>query len=864
MIRSRISRFALLICALALVSAAWGAPLSRVKRPGPGGNEIADPNAKGFAAVIVNGRKLTGPNSSALRRDGRLMVPLAAIARSLGDAIATDPSNKSISVRRQTGSTAGFDARLGQVRENGSLVLTVSNAGDIIFSPNAEELMLPAEIVAALLDVSIRYDSDRNAVIISRGEGAQPTAASTRDQRPFDLYQLDYEYDLDRYSGGSQQSLVLRGAGRLADGRFTFLSNSTAQSLSTVALRTGTFNFERPNGQRFMAGDIGTGTNLEFLSATLRGASVSAPVGGAVVTAFGGRSYSGILFPGADPLLQPIQAIQAQPVAAVQPLVRNAFNFDTNIFGFYASTETAARRTGTNPFSFSGGAMRFSGAGRSGDLVSGSVDYDTSRLQLQGEFGYGRFAGQRADQASFNGYGAAVDLSGTFRLTDDLAVQGRYTNIGENFLSPQSGLREPVALKAGGVTWSPGKWFSASVNASDARRPGVDTQNNRYVTAAFAITPPLNRLPRFYFSHTQSSTGLLRSAAFTMLTASKDFSRWRIFLNATRTQMLGPAALGAQLGAAFTINDKNSFEVSQGAGSFGALNGQFDWHTTGLLKNRLTFSAGGGYNYSKSPGYTAFERFSASVVLPRQTSLQLNYVQTNAGPTLLVSLRGTLFHKREGQVFLDSPVTEMNSFGKVSGRVYQDVDLNGRFDPGVDLPQAEVKVRVDGNRYVVSDANGIYNFDSVSAGDHRVYLDLLSVRADLTFLDADARTATIAAGRGSTFDFRLVRTGRISGRVWLDTNENGKFDEGETPLADVRVTTASGRDTLTDIDGSFSLGDLPPGDHIILLDEKTLPEKTMAELKPRSATALPGRETSDILLPVIAIPAEVKHFGNAK
>ena len=52
-------------------------------------------------------------------------------------------------------------------------------------------------------------------------------------------------------------------------------------------------------------------------------------------------------------------------------------------------------------------------------------------------------------------------------------------------------------------------------------------------------------------------------------------------------------------------------------------------------------------------------------------------------------------------------------------------------------------------------------------------------------------------------NFRVVRTGRISGLVWLDTNENGRLDDTERPLADVRVVTGSGRDTLTDGNGYF-------------------------------------------------------------
>src|SRR5688572_32155992 len=50
---------------------------------------------------------------------------------------------------------------------------------------------------------------------------------------------------------------------------------------------------------------------------------------------------------------------------------------------------------------------------------------------------------------------------------------------------------------------------------------------------------------------------------------------------------------------------------------------------------------------------------------------------------------------------------------------------NGRFDPGADLPQANVRVRVDGSRYVVSDASGNFRVENVARGEHTVYLDLL-------------------------------------------------------------------------------------------------------------------------------------------
>lgn len=802
-----------------------------------------------FASVTVNGLALTGPNSAAHRRGGRILIPLTGVARALGDEAVIDAPARSVRIRRQNGSVADFDARLGRVRENGSLVLTVSSTSELVFSPNPDEVLLPAEIVSSLLDVSVRYDADKNSVIITRGLTGTIAGEARNRRAPLDLYQFDYEYSFNRYSGASSQNLTLTAAGRLGDGRFSFLSNSAMSSTRNVSLRNGTFTLERPNGQRFVAGDFGTGANLQFLSTNLRGGAVVLPVAGTLITAFAGRAYSGVFPVIRDPLLQ------NEP----QLFARKGFRYDTSVYGIFAGRSVLLDRS--KQLNFSAGAMRFNGAGRNGDLVTGSLNYNSSRFRLQGDLGYGKFAGARSDNSRFSGNGAVVDIAGTFQVTGNLALQARFAHIGAHFLSPQSGQREPVDLKSAGVTWSPISWLSTSINASVARSPrDGTTQNNKYITTAFAITPE-GRRPHIFFSHTQNSTSQIPSAAFTLLTASKEFSRFRVFLNATRTKTIGPAAISAQLGARYEINDSNSIEFSQGAGSGKALSGQFDWRTSNLLGGRLSFSAGAGYNHDKTAGFSPFERFSASMALPRGASLQMSYVQTNAGPTMLVSLRGSLFRRREGRAFLEASVREMNSFGNVSGRVYQDVDLNGRYDAGTDRPQADVKIRIDGNRYVVSDQNGLYHFESVNSGEHKVYLELVSVRADLTVLDGDSKNMVLASGRESVFDFRLVRTGRITGRAWLDTNENGRFDENESPLADIRVVTASGRDTLTDSEGFFTIADLPPGEHVVLLDEKTVPDKTMAGFKPLAVRVLPGQETGGALLPVIAVPAEVKHFG---
>ncbi len=185
--------------------------------------------------IIVDGRTLAGPNSSAQQRGGRLFLPIVSIARALGDSIQSDATSRVVIVRRQGGMVAEFSAQLNQVRENGSVTLTISATADIVFPPEVQELMLPVEIVAALLDVSIQREEGR-AIRITRGGPQASTVRPGTEHAPFELYQLEYDYNASRYTSFFDHNLTLRGSGRLGDGRFTFLTNfdgGTAQSRLT-------------------------------------------------------------------------------------------------------------------------------------------------------------------------------------------------------------------------------------------------------------------------------------------------------------------------------------------------------------------------------------------------------------------------------------------------------------------------------------------------------------------------------------------------------------------------------------------------------------------------------------------------------
>lgn len=797
-------------------------------------------SAQESSVIIVNERALVGPNSAAQLRGGRLFLPVAAIAQALGDTLSSDSTTRSVTVRRQNGTLAVFNAQLNEVRENGAVVLTVSGSADLIFPPTANELMLPAEIVAALLDVVVRRDENK-AIVISRKGVAVETVRDGAKRAPWELFQIEYDYNFSRYASTGDHTVVLRGTGRVGDARMSFLANSTvgaARNAPRPNLHGGYVRFDRTNGQSFVAGEFGTGTDVEFMIAGVRGGMVQLPLDRVRLDFFGGQTTSGLTMP-PDPISEPLT-----------PLV--PVRYDTRIFGAIATT--AKQGLQRSDFTFSGGLMHFGGPSRKGNMVAGSVNFTSGLNRFQADVAAGQF-GNADDTEKRNDL--AVNLTGSYRLTEEVILQGRYAYVGAKFMSPQSGLHAPNNLVAASVSWQPRRWITSTLSGSTATIPGKPGQFSRYVTATVNLAPR-ETWPALFISHTQTGTTQLRNSAFTLITATKKFDRWYMFVNAARVKSFGASSLNLQAGGNFRINESNSFEVSQSVASHNLYSGIATWQVSNVFHNRLSFSGGLGYTTSNTEPFRLSQHLSASMKLPRSNSLQFSYLRTQTGTTALLTLHGLLFSSRRAERAINGPLAEINSYRTVSGKVYQDVNLNGRFDPGVDQPQANARVRVDGSRYALSDANGNFRIETVARGEHSVYLDLLSVRADLTLLDNTQQQITLDS-RDVVVDFRVVRTGRVSGVVWLDVNENGQIDETEKPLADVRVVTGSGRDTLTDGNGYFMIGDLPPGEHILLLDEKTLPERKRSTAGSVTVKISAANETATVF-PVTNIPDQIKKF----
>ncbi len=76
---------------------------------------------------------------------------------------------------------------------------------------------------------------------------------------------------------------------------------------------------------------------------------------------------------------------------------------------------------------------------------------------------------------------------------------------------------------------------------------------------------------------------------------------------------------------------------------------------------------------------------------------------------------------------------------------------------------------------------------------------------------------TVRAGLFSTNQF-------VIGRVFVDTNGDGRFDGGDKPVEAARLITSQGRMVLTDASGNYHFPVLSGGAHVIQLDPSSVPE----------------------------------------
>jgi protocatechuate 3,4-dioxygenase beta subunit len=155
----------------------------------------------------------------------------------------------------------------------------------------------------------------------------------------------------------------------------------------------------------------------------------------------------------------------------------------------------------------------------------------------------------------------------------------------------------------------------------------------------------------------------------------------------------------------------------------------------------------------------------------------------------------------------------------VAGRAFADANQDGRFGAG-EKPVAGVTLQA-GSASAVTDANGRYEL-SLEPGTHTVRIAATSVPFGYQVEGPTTFTVSLGPRRRVERDISLISSGRVEGRLDLKGPP-----ETRPPLDGVTIVLASAgtrRTAVTDQDGDFSFGNVPPGTYRLSVEEETLGE----------------------------------------
>ncbi|MDD2431216.1 MAG: SdrD B-like domain-containing protein, partial [Firmicutes bacterium] len=159
----------------------------------------------------------------------------------------------------------------------------------------------------------------------------------------------------------------------------------------------------------------------------------------------------------------------------------------------------------------------------------------------------------------------------------------------------------------------------------------------------------------------------------------------------------------------------------------------------------------------------------------------------------------------------------------VTGRVFLDLNENGVYDKNEPLI-SDIPVRLD-NRIVVTDENGLYVFENISLGEFILSFDPYTLPAEYTPL-VEPRLLIVEEMSSTSIDLPLIVRGSIHGLVFLDDNNNGIYDKGNTPLPFATVVLNGDKKTLTSQSGEFLFDRISLGTITLSVDPQSLPPNT--------------------------------------
>lgn len=189
----------------------------------------------------------------------------------------------------------------------------------------------------------------------------------------------------------------------------------------------------------------------------------------------------------------------------------------------------------------------------------------------------------------------------------------------------------------------------------------------------------------------------------------------------------------------------------------------------------------------------------------------------------------------------------------VMGLAFNDLNANGKFDPG-DFGVGKIKVVLDGKVQRVTDASGRFRFDEVQTGTHLIQMDLRSLPIGYLPIGPMRKELDLSEGVQYRFDFALTAEHTVNGRVFTDANNNQHLDQDETGVSGARVRLGA-IEVETDSEGYYLFEKVPAGSYTLTVAPASIPGRTSGFSRELKFTQEPAKVEQD--LPVSAGEAAV-------
>jgi hypothetical protein len=158
---------------------------------------------------------------------------------------------------------------------------------------------------------------------------------------------------------------------------------------------------------------------------------------------------------------------------------------------------------------------------------------------------------------------------------------------------------------------------------------------------------------------------------------------------------------------------------------------------------------------------------------------------------------------------------------KMAGLVFVDENVNGVRDDGEELLEG-IEVLMDRRKVAATNAQGQFKVSSIEPGTHTLSLDMRNIPA---FYEPARDKTEVVLEKGKTVQVNLpvVPLGRLSGKLYLDVDENGERNENDRFLPDVLIVLyhegEALRSVVSDSAGGFTFDNVRPGLYSIVVDE---------------------------------------------